>query len=409
MHHQNLIVTVLAAALTVAGCMPFGMGRDLGPAYEPGTLNRITVQVVYPDGMAIHAGAKIFIMEISGESSYALEADAQGRASTLLVHGIYRITARESSDGYVFNATRNNVIISGEDVSLTIELKKSKPGAVVIKEIYNGGCPKLPKEGTYQSDQYILLHNNSADTYCLDGLCMGTLSPYNSYGSNPWLQDGDLPAFLPIIQAVLMIPGDGDDFPLEPGADALVCLRGAIDHTQEFPMSVNLNRSDAFVCYDPVLFPNVSYHPAPGSLVDPARYLEIVIKTGQANAYTLSVSSPAFVLFRPPQDTDIHDWVKQAEHLPQVPGGTEQVVAIPPEWVVDGVEVFYGGSSGNKKRLPETVDAGSVTLSENFKGHSLIRKEDTETSQAVGYTVFMDSNNSSEDFYERQTQTLHED
>ena len=400
MHHKNIIL--ILAALAVSACL--GQDGGFGPAYDPASLNRITVQAEYPDGIAVRAGAKLTIADVTGGVSYKLDTDVQGRASTHLPNGVYRISLRDNEGEDILNATQDRVIISGQDLDLTLRLKRSKPGLVVIKEIYNGGCLKLPKEGNYQSDKYILIHNNSIDTYYLDGLCMGSVYPYNSEAVNPW---GAPPEYVPIVQAVLMMPGTGQDFPLEPGEDALVCLCGAIDHTREYPLSVNLNRADAFVCYDPVLFPNQGYHPTPGDQVDHRRYLVIVIKTGQANAYTLSVTSPAFVLFRPAEGTSIEEWVKDTQNLPQIPGSSETVVAIPPEWVIDGVDVFNGAKSNNLKRLPDTIDAGFTTLSENYKGHTLMRKVDPDAD--LGFEFLLDTNNSTEDFYERETQSLHEE
>lgn len=381
---------------------------DNGEPYAPGSLNRLTVKAVYPGGIAAKGGATVSIVEVSGITAYSVKTGDNGSVVTEVPNGIYRITVRDRSEDYIFNATKDKVLISNEDVSLDMELKQSKAGAIVIKEIYCGGCSKAPKEGTYQSDKYIIVHNNSVDTEYLDGLAMGTLSPYNSIGANPWLSNGELPEFLPVIQAVLAIPGSGTDFPLAPGEDAVIALCGAIDHTAEYPLSVNLNRPDVFALYDPVLFPNATYHPAPGPLVNAARYLEIVIKTGQANAYTLSVNSPTFVLFRAPSGVDIKDYVELSENQPQVPGSNEKVVAIPRDWVIDGVEVFFGGSTGNQKRLPETIDAGAVSLSETFKGRTLMRKADETLSEEQGFEVLQDTNNSTEDFYERETQSLHQ-
>ena len=266
----------------------------------------------------------------------------------------------------------------------------------------------MPEEGTYQSDQYLILHNNDTEPYMLDGLCLGTLSPYNSNAANPWADSqGRLPDFLPVIQAVWRIGGTGSTFPLAPGEDAVVCLRGAIDHSAQYPMSVNLNKPGYFVCYNPVYFPNPLYHPAPGSNISEDHYLEVVIKTGQANAYTVSINSPAFIIFRP-EGTDIYDFVQQADNLVQVPGSSaDRVVAVPADWVVDAVEVFNGGSSDNRKRLPSSVDAGYVTLSETFKGRTLMRRVDDPATRANGFEVLQDTNNSTQDFYERETQSLH--
>ena len=111
-------------------------------------------------------------------------------------------------------------------------------------------------------------------------------------------------------------------------------------------------------------------------------------------------------IFRP--DTDIYEFVKQADNLVQVPGSAiDRVVTVPLGWVVDALEVFNGGSLDNHKRLPASVDAGYVTLSETFKGRTLMRRTDEDASQAAGFEILQDTNNSSLDFYERETQSLH--
>ena len=135
----------------------------------------------------------------------------------------------------------------------------------------------------------------------------------------------------------------------------------------------------------------------------------MVIKTGQANAYTLSINSPTLILFRPEDGTDIYDFVAQPQNLVQVPGSSiDRVVTIPLDWILDGMEVFNGASSANRKRLHTKVDAGYVPLLETFKGHTLMRREDQKASQQAGFEVLQDTNNSSYDFYEREVQSLHQ-
>lgn len=381
----------------------------IGKPYE-GDIHIITVKAVYPAGYEAHAGATVVIEGLSSELTYELYTEADGSVSTNIPNGLYRVAVRDRMGNNLFNGTTDKVLVSGADVSLDVALLRSKAGLLVIKELYCGGCSKLPEEGTYQSDQYVLIHNNDEYTTYLDGLCLGTLSPYNSTSSNPWADaQGNLPDFAPVIQAVWMIGGTGTSFPLEPGYDAVICLRGAINHAAQYPLSVNLNKPGYFVCYNPVYFSNPTYHPAPGDQIEEDHYLEVVIKTGQANAYTVSINSPTLVLFRPEDGADIHDFVAQPDNLVQVPGSSiDRVVTIPLEWIVDGMEVFNGGSSNNHKRLSQQVDAGYVFLSETFKGHTLMRHVDHEASALKGFEVLQDSNNSSVDFYESEVQSLHE-
>ena len=93
----------------------------------------------------------------------------------------------------------------------------------------------------------------------------------------------------------------------------------------------------------------------------------------------------------------------------QKPGSTiDRVVKIPNEWILDGVEIYYGGSSNNKKRLSPSIDAGYVTQSALYDGKTLFRRTDEEASNEAGYEILEDTNNSSNDFYEREKQSLHD-
>ena len=248
----------------------------------------------------------------------------------------------------------------------------------------------------------------------LDGLCMGTLYPYNSNGSNPFVsRDKETKElvykdYVALAQAVWQFGGDGTSFPLQPGEDAVVCFCGAIDHTVQYPLSVNLNKPDYFVCYNETYFNNTVYHPTPGDKISPERYLNVVIKTGRANAYTFSINSPAVVLFEP-QGMTMSEFVAIEGNVIQVPGSSvDKVTAVPLDWVMDAVEVFNGTSTANAKRLQASLDAGYVTLSGTYLSHTLMRKKDADLSAASGFEVLADTNNSSNDFYESEIQSLHE-
>ena len=398
------LLYILSIVLAAVSCADI---RHVNP-YEEG-LYVLTVTTVWPEGAFECGGAEVRVEDMNTGSRYVSMTDAAGTATFTLPNGLYRVTlsGRDGSD--VFNGSADKVVVSGSDLTLPLKLSISKAGSIVIKELYCGGCKKLPQEGDYQADQYIILHNNDYQVQYLDGICFGTLSPYNSTGSNPWISEGgELPEFLPLIQAVWQFPGDGDDFPLQPGEDAVICLRGAIDHAAQYPLSVNLNKPDYFVCYNSTYFDNTKFHPAPGNLISQDRYLDVVIKTGKANAYTMSLSSPAVVIFRA-EGITIQDYVLIPENVTPVPGNAvDNVVKVPYEWVLDALEVFDGSSANNQKRLAASVDAGYATLSETFLGHTLMRRVDEEASANAGYEILADTNNSLNDFYETEKQSLHE-
>ena len=401
-----IYILILLAAVS---CTDF---KAFNPYEE--TLNVLTVKSEWTMEEGSREGFKVLVEDMNTGAGYAAASDSLGTAVFDLPNGLYRVSMTGKLGEYMFNGATDKVAVSNADRDVALDLALSKAGAIVIKEVYCGGCKKLPQEGDYQADQYVILHNNDYDVQYLDSLCFGTLSPYNSNSTNPWTvkdpQTGVLtyPDFLPIIQAVWKFPGDGDDFPLQPGEDAVICLRGAIDHAAQFPLSVNLDVPGYFVCYNSTYFTNTAYHPAPGVNISEDRYLEVVIKTGKANAYTMSLSSPAIVIFKAKGGT-IEDYVRVADNITPVPGSiVDNVVKVPFDWVMDAVEVFDGRSVTNTKRLPSDVDAGYVTLTDVFTGRSLMRKVDEQLSQSSGYEVLADTNNSSEDFYETERQSLHE-
>lgn len=383
--------------------------------YE-GSLHLLSVTAQYPAGYEGFdlEGSDALVEEINTGSRYTTLTDASGSFAMTLPDGIYRVNISGRSGSDVFNGAADKVVLSGADLNLKLPLSYSKAGSIVIKEIYCGGCKKLPQEGDYQGDQYFILHNNDYNVQYLDSLCFGTLSPNNATASNPWVSkdpatgESIFPDFLPIIQAVWQFPGDGDDFPLQPGEDAVICLRGAIDHSLQYPLSVNLNKPDYFVCYNLTYFWNTQYHPAPGNMISEERIIDVVIKTGQANAYTFSLSSPTLVLWKAKGMT-IQEFVSIPDNITPVPGSSiDNVVKVPYEWVYDAVEVFDARSANNSKRLAPSADAGYVLQTDVFLGHSLMRHIDKEASAASGYEVLTDTNNSLNDFYESEKQSLHE-
>lgn len=403
-----LYILVLLAAASCAGI------RNSDPYAED--LHILTVNALYPEGYEGFdlEGSDALVEEMNTGSRYAALTDASGSFSIKIPDGLYRVNVSGRSGSDVFNGAADKVVVSGADLSLRLPLSYSKAGSIVIKELYCGGCKKLPQEGDYQGDQYFILHNNDYNVQYLDSLCFGTLSPNNATGSNPWVSkdpatgESLFPDFLPVIQAVWQFPGDGDDFPLQPGEDAVICLRGAIDHKLQYPLSVNLNRPDYFVCYNVTYFPNTLYHPAPGDLISDSRIIDVVIKTGKANAYTLSISSPTLVVWKAKGIT-MQDFVNINENITPVPGSSvDNVVKIPYEWVYDAVEVFDARSANNSKRLHPSLDAGYVLQTDIYLGRSLMRHIDENASAAAGYEVLTDTNNSLNDFYETEKQSLNE-
>lgn len=408
---QSIYIILLTVISILTGCTDI----DKENPYD-GQLHALQVTAVYPDGYTeyLREGVAVNIEDVDRGYSYKAKTDKNGAAKFSLAKGIYRIQISDKSGQDIFNGLADNVKLTDDHMTFNLPLLHSKAGAIIIKEIYCGGCTKLPLEGDYQSDKYIILHNNDSEVQYLDSLCFGTLDPYNSQATNVWVSQDPATGttlfrdFAPVVQCIWQFGGTGKTFPLQPGEDAVIAINGAIDHAAQYPQSVNLNKPGYFVCYNNVHFPNTQYHPAPGDQITPEHYLNVVVKTGQANAYTYSISSPATIIFKA-KDITIQEFVLEKDNIVQKPGSTaDRVIAIPWEWIIDGAEVYYGGSSSNKKRISPSIDAGYVTQSATYNGRSLHRYVDEEATQEAGYEILVDTNNSSADFYEREKQSLHE-
>ena len=400
-------IYILTILLLAASC------TDVNP-YED-RLVTMTVKTHFPDGYTGYDPAALTVLaeDMNTGSRYMVPADASGKAVLSLQAGLYRIAVTGMYGQDIFNGMTDRISAADSDLTLDIHMTYSKAGVLVIKEIYNGGCKKLPLEGTYQGDKYFILHNNDDKVQYLDGVCFGMLSPYNSTGSNPWVSkdpvtgESIFPDFLPVLQTIWQFPGSGSDFPLQPGEDAVVCINGAIDHSAEYPLSVNLNHPDYFVCYNDTYFTNTSYHPTPGDKISQDRYMSVVVNMGKGTAYAFSVSSPTLVIFKA-EGMTMHEHISNVGITPVPGSNVDNVVKIPFEWVMDAVEVFDARSANNQKRLPPVMDAGYSLQTDVYLGRSHMRKVNEAMTIVKGYEVLTDTNNSLNDFYETEKQSLHE-
>lgn len=401
---------VLLAAVLAVSCTSFD---DVHP-YD-GDLATLEIASVYPSDFAAAQDIEVKATEITNGNYYIARTDSKGCATFRIPRGAYRIAITEQRGENIFNGTLEEVRLTSagtEPVKLELPVFLSISGKIVIKEIYCGGCPQAPHDGNLQNDQYVILHNNDSKPQYLDGLCFGTLAPYTSASDNNWVKTdskGQLifQEFAPIIECVWQFQGKGTDFPLAPGEDAVIAIRGAVDFTQDFPLSVNLNQEDYFATFDRLSFSSTTQHLTPGDKIRPERILRMLKKVNKSTtAYIIAIQSPAVVIFRPEEGFDFAAYLNDDSRcVATEPGGNTKCVKVPWEWILDGVEVFY--STNNHKRLKPEVDAGAFPFSILYQGHTVHRKLDEKATAAAGYEIYVDTNNSSEDFEERETQSLH--
>ena len=319
---------------------------------------------------------------------------------------------------------------------------------IIIKEVYNGGCPKDEGSESFIQDKCIILYNNCPQQAVVNNLCFGFATPYNAeaqsisalYGDDGRLVYED-EGFTPALNGIWYYP---HSLVIEPYSQVVVNVNGAIDNTKTYSQSVNYANEDYYCMYDPESgYNNTLYYPTPADIIPTSHYLKTV-KYGQGNAWALSLTSPALFIFQP-QNVSPVSYAMNADNLWYAPGEAHDAIhaclRIPNEWIIDAIEVFNAAKKeDSKKRLTADLDVGYVYLT-NKLGHVLYRNVDQEWTESLSenngrlvynyalgvdgstdpsgidaeasmrngaHIVFLDNNNSSEDFHERQKCSLRE-
>ena len=331
-----------------------------------------------------------------------------------------------------------------KDIQYVKEVKEDQNvDQIIIKELYNGGCTKEDGK-SFQFDKGVILYNNCPQKAVINNLCFGICSPSNAQANNKnYGTDGKLTyeaeGFIPVWHGIWYFPSALE---IEPYSQVVVNICGAIDNTQTVPNSVNYANADYYAMYDPESgYNNSNYYPTPSELIPTSHYLKAV-ELGMGNGWTMSVSSPALVIFQVKDNTPLEYATNTANQWYDGGNVGSQVytcVKVPNEWIIDGVEVFASGYKDTcVKRLTSDVDGGYVWLT-NYQGHSLYRNVDKTATEALtenagklvynyalgvddstdpsgidaeastkngAHIVYQDTNNSTADFHERQRFSL---
>lgn len=397
------IFTILMLSLAMSGCM-----KDLKMSEftDDAISSTINVTVAMPAGYTYSVeGMVIKLSDPSTGLQFSGITNASGAATIKVAHGSYiattdaKITDDEKGFIFIFNGTSSKIRVTPSDaktVSVPLPLNVSKSGQVIIKELYYGGALNPVTGKNYANDKYIILYNNSDKVAYLDSLCVGMVDPFNaptSGKSSNWVKTGttELRDSVPNSSIGWMFGGTGKSHPLNPGEQVVLCLNG-IDHTITSPVAVNLGLEGYWALYDPILTKGQAT-PQPG-----VNLMKGFWKVGTATQYSLSMTSPAFFIYSLGGKTT-ERFV--ADTYTINPGYATlrnfDCLLVDKNLVIDGVECFR--SVTDSKRLRPEVDNGFAMTEGSGTGQSVHRKVDpVATAAANGRIVYMDTNNSSNDF-----------
>ena len=237
--------------------------------------------------------------------------DDQGIATFQVPVGIYDVVVSHVSqpeDGWrtVYNGSASNVAVMQEgDCNVSLTLTTATASAIIIRELYVGGCQRDDGSGWFYRDKYVIIANNSDQRVELPGLCLAIATPYNSYSLNKnYDESGHLnyenEGFVPAASSFWYF--QGDEVVFEPWEQKVIALNGAIDHTLTYANSVDLSRPEYYCTFDIERYNSTSAYPSPSELIPTSHYLKAVRYGDQMeSAWPLSNTSPAFFIFTPPE------------------------------------------------------------------------------------------------------------
>lgn len=360
----------------------------------------LDVQVEYPATYATAAaqGARVSLVSVERNTTDTATVGADGVARfARVLPGSYTLSATRTLSeteaqtltgirtGVSLNATLpTQSFLAAPGAPVRMRLAGSPVGGLLIKEVYYTGS-QTPSGGTYFSDQFIELYNNSTDTLYLDSLLIADV-----YGNSGQINPTSLPTpFLddPLAvyaSSIWMIPGTGRQRPLAPGGSVLIAQDG-INHKSDpngNPASpVDLSSAE---------WETYNERPDNRDLDAPSvPNLTRVYFTGGFD-WLLTVFGPGVVIFRHPNPSAL-----EQVPVPGLPASFAPRVRVPNGFVVDAFEAVQNASSGPYKRIPAALDGGFVFASGTYTSQSARRKV---TATIAGRRVLQDTNNSTNDF-----------
>lgn len=378
---RNFIKSIAAA---------FALMLFMTACETPAPVYTIAVQL-YSDGKPFaREGVHVSLSDAAGTAVYDMVTDGDGVASFLLLEGSYNVssTFQTVEDGVraAYSGSANGIIVSAATAEqpVKLELQKVVTQQIIIKELYNGGCPKNDLSGAYSNDSYIILYNNSEFEADASDIVIGNLNPYNGHAINKYYSGESL-----IYAAENWIPAGGaawyfkSPVTIPPYSQIVIAVFGAIDHTATVSASVNLANADYYWMSnsDIPAFKNAKY--AVSEVIPTSHYLS-GYGINQGNAWVLSNSSPALYIAKMPH-SQLQELCTNTAAF-DLTGGTNSIgwaVKFPKANVIGALEAF--SAANIEKSLPRfssDLNNGAVSLT-NQKGYSIYRNVDKEATEAL--------------------------
>ncbi|AWW30255.1 DUF4876 domain-containing protein [Echinicola strongylocentroti] len=423
---KKSLLLLLAVATIFSAC-----NQDDEPTVQPVDL---TIQVLVDESLGGEPmrGTEVTLTNVTSTQNYSATTDADGTVQfEALPSGTYDVVAvrsftdEEFSEYFGYSSEEAEVVFNASSPSLAVNAQTSSPvmltlasgkiGDLLIKQVYFAGSDV--REGALYRDQFIEIYNNSNTTIYADGLyVMGAYGKNNTKesdydqdnGQYDWNQSigmaatGDPNNDYFYTRWLYQVPGNGEDYPLEPG-ESIVIAQSAQNHKSPFTDS----DGETIAVQDPSLTVDLSgadFEVYVGDQVDKPLPSDID-NPNVENMIPHYIFGKDFLLDSPGRDSYlIFRMDEDVTTLPSYPDPTDREIdeetnlriQVPKEYVIDGVEIQRAPTNLIPKKLTTDVDASYTYVpGGSYSSQSVIRKTASIVNERI---VLKDTNNSSEDF-----------
>lgn len=381
---------------------------------EEDFLGSVTVQLELADGLGEIplANVNVSLISIADNVERKALADASGLAEfTDIPAGNYNLNVMEPREEgeYTLTGTKSNVVVQmQENTHVVLTLDAINPDAgLVIKEVYFVGA--ADNFSTLFKDQFVEIFNNSSETIYADGLYLAVALPQTPTNNAVNMTEHvDLDEYV-YAEMVDQIPGNGTDWPIEPGGSLVIALN-AINFKEDNPFAefaVDNSHAD-LERYTVQWMEDRGRNGNPWFDFDnpDVPNMTNIFYSQQGNVnhtlYLMNVPGPSkFIFWKEDGFTEADVFLYEFQNAAGADRAHE-LLRVPTELIVDGIDVMENAEDGAWKSLPESIDASFTYLKADgnayYSSMSLRRKIDTEASARFGRVVLQNTKNSFNDF-----------
>lgn len=357
------------------------------------------------------------IVRFTGIPAGTYDVDA---TITIAADNYYTITGTYVAEDVTFNASEKNTAIAvGRDVAMKMTLVAGTTGQWVIKQVYFAGSNRT--DGALYRDQFIEVYNNSDEVLYADSLYIGQVFGRQSFtssnyytqknGQMDWSKSVNMPADIDAnndyvyTRTLLMIPGTGKTYPVQPGS-GIVIAQTAMNHKVPWTgangstisvknpaLTIDLSSANFEAYY-------ASFLTSPlASDVDNVNVPNLVVLQYFGSDWILDNNGrDGYVIFKAGGSTIVKDWPMYNFPTTSAPSSNAtKYYQIPLKYVIDAVEIQPNTAEDRiPKKFGAQYDAGFTAVPKGaYSSQSVIRKTQKTLN---GRIILKDTNNSTEDF-----------